>query len=97
MDTVLAGARVRESTFRAAKRILQAENMSVSQAIQNLMAVTAATGSVPECIRPKSDSSAKRAQLDALMDRLESRPRKAWEEGKSDKDLLGEERERRFG
>ena len=98
VETVLAGARVKESVLRSAKRVLQAEGMSVSLAIQNLMTVTAATGSVPECIKlPDAARLKRRSQLDALMRRLETRPHIPWDESISDRDVLDEERMRRFG
>lgn len=97
MASKLVAARVLETDFSAARGVFEAAGMTVSQAIQKLMAVTSQTGEVPACLAGAPAPNEKRAEFDALMGRVSARPRVAWPADKTDDDLLFEERMRRFG
>lgn len=97
MTTRMMAARVSETDYVAARRVLEQDGMSVSQAVQRLMALIARTGQVPSCLAEDDGKNERRREFDDLMGRVAARPRVPWPEGVTDDELLGDERMRRYG
>ena len=92
----LIAARIPVNDYERASRVLTDNNLTVSSAVQSLLKTIAATGEIPEYPQTPAQNTS-RKQLDKLMRQVAKRPEITWPKDVSDKDLLGEERMRRFG